>query len=250
MIVARPRHPAPTSAGPFNPAALRDEFPTLHRAVAGGELTYLDSAASSLTPRVVIEALERFYRDDYANIHRAGHQLAAAATAAYEGARARVQRFINAASAEEVVFVRSCTEALNLVATSYGGMELGRGDEVLVSEMEHHSNFLPWQRLCHDRGADFVVAPIDDRGELQLDRLQRAISPRTKIVAVAHVSNALGTINPLRRVIELAHAKGAKVVVDGAQGAVHLPVDVRQKMLQGNFQRILDRARITSRKGR
>ena len=214
-------------AASFALEAVRRDFPTLERLIHGQPLIYLDSGASALKPQVVIERMTRFYRDDFANIHRGAHTLSAQATADYEAARAEVASFIGAADSDEIVFVRGTTEAVNLVAASYGPQVLGAGDRVVVTELEHHSNFLPWQRLCAERGAELVVAPIDDEGELDMARTAELIDQRTKIVAVAHVSNVLGTVLPIAELARLAHGVGAVLFVDGAQGVVHLPVDVR-----------------------
>lgn len=215
-------------------AAIRADFPILERQIHGRPLVYLDSAASALTPRPVVERLCHFHEHEYANIHRGAHQLSAEATAAYEDARATVARFIGAAAQEEVVFTGGCTAAINLVASCLGELGVGEGelgvgegDEVIVSELEHHSNFLPWQRLCERRGARLIMAPIDDDGLLDVEAFARLLGSRTKLVAIAHVSNVLGTLQPLAEVIARAHAVGAKVLVDGAQGVVHMPVDVQ-----------------------
>ncbi len=230
-------HPSPPEAevvtlhspvvGPFDVQRVRCDFPILARPVRGKPLVYLDSAATTQKPRQVVEAMARFFDQENANVHRGVHFLSERATAAYEGARDRVRRFLNARDASEIVFVRGTTEAINLVAFTFGRMRVGAGDEVLVTELEHHSNIVPWQMLCQERGARLAVAPVDDRGVLLLDALERAIGPRTRLVAVSHVSNALGTVNPVKRIVELAHARGVPVVVDGAQGAPHAPVDVQ-----------------------
>ncbi|HEU0199160.1 MAG TPA: cysteine desulfurase [Burkholderiaceae bacterium] len=213
-------------AAEFDVARVREDFPVLRREVHGRPLVYLDNAATSQKPRCVIEAEAEYYAHSNANIHRGVHQLSQEATAAYEKARDTTRRFVNAAQLEEIVFVRGATEAINLVAASYG-QRLRPGDEVLITEMEHHSNIVPWQLLCERSGAVLRVAPIDDAGALRVDEFERLLSPRKKIVAIAHVSNALGTINPVRRLIGLAHAQGAIVLVDGAQAAPHLAVDVQ-----------------------
>jgi cysteine desulfurase/selenocysteine lyase len=211
----------------FDVAAVRREFPVLGETVHGKPLVYLDSAASAQKPRAVIDAERRVYESSYANIHRGVHHLSMVATDAYEKARARVQRFLGAGDSREIVLLRGTTEAVNLVAWSYGRTHVGEGDEVLVTGLEHHSNIVPWQLLCEEKGAALRVAPIDDEGEVDMAAFERLLSPRTRIVAVAHVSNALGTVNPVRRMTELAHAAGAVVMVDGAQAAPHLAVDVR-----------------------
>jgi cysteine desulfurase/selenocysteine lyase len=207
--------------------AVRREFPILRVTVHGKPLVYLDSAASAQKPQAVIDAERGVYERYYANIHRGVHKLSQLATDAYEKARGSVRRFLNAADSREIVFVRGTTEAINLVAQSYGRRHLGRGDEVLISGLEHHSNIVPWQLLCEEQGASLRVAPIDDAGEVDMAAFERLLSTRTRVVSVAHVSNALGTVNPVRRMSELAHAAGAVVMVDGAQAAPHLAVDVR-----------------------
>jgi cysteine desulfurase/selenocysteine lyase len=211
----------------FDVEAVRREFPVLGETVHGKPLAYLDSAASAQKPRAVIDAERLVYERSYANVHRGVHRLSALATEAYEKARAKVQRFLGAAESREVVLLRGTTEAVNLVAQSYGRRHVGSGDEVLVTGLEHHSNIVPWQLLCEEKGAVLRVAPIDDAGEVDVDAFERLLSPRTRVVSFAHVSNALGTVLPVRRLTELAHAAGAVVVVDGAQAAPHLAVDVQ-----------------------
>jgi cysteine desulfurase / selenocysteine lyase len=205
----------------------RADFPALSRPVHGQPLVYLDSAATTQMPEVVIQAVSRFARQGRGNVHRGVHQLAARATAAYEGARATAQKFLGARHPAEIVFVRGATEAINLVAWSFGQVRVGPGDEVLVSTLEHHSNIVPWQMLCEKTGAHLRVAPITDAGELLPDDLARLIGPRTRLVALTHVSNAIGTITPVRTIADLAHAQGAALLVDGAQAAAHLPIDVQ-----------------------
>jgi cysteine desulfurase/selenocysteine lyase len=212
---------------PYQVERLRQAFPILAQRIYGKPLVYLDSAATSQKPQAVIEAMSRFFLEENANVHRGVHYLSLRATEAYEQARTKVQHFLNAAHAEEIVFVRGTTEAVNLVAQTYGKVHVHAGDEVLISAMEHHSNIVPWQMLCEQSGARLRVAPINDAGELQLDKLERLIGPRTKLLAIAHVSNVLGTVNPIRRIVELAHARGVPVLVDGAQAAPHLQLDVR-----------------------
>ena len=216
----------PVAAG-FDVERVRCDFPILARPVRGKALVYLDSAATTQKPRVVVEAMARYFDQENANVHRGVHFLSERATEAYEGARERVRRFLNARDASEIVFVRGTTEAINLVAFTFGRQRVGAGDEVLVTAMEHHSNIVPWQMLCEQQGAKLVVAPIDDRGVLLLDELERRIGPRTRVLSVTHVSKALGTVNPVKRVVELAHARGVPVVVDGAQGAPHVAADVQ-----------------------
>ncbi len=212
----------------FDVERVRQDFPALELRVRGKPLVYLDSAASAQKPLAVLEAVERCYREYYSNVHRGAHYLSHKATEAYEEARAKVQRFLNAPSPREIVFLRGTTEGINLVAWSYGRTHVGDGDEVLITAMEHHSNIVPWQLLCEEKGARLRVAPIDDRGEVILEEFERLLSPRTRLVAIAHVSNALGTINPVREMTEMAHARGVPVLVDGAQAAPHLRVDVQE----------------------
>ncbi len=210
--------------------AIRAQFPILRTRIHGKPLVYLDSAASAQKPEAVVAAEARFYREGYANVHRGVHTLSQRATAAYEAARARVASFLGAGDPAEVVFTRGATEGLNLVAWCFGRPRLAAGDAVLLTEMEHHSNIVPWQLVCAAAGARLLVAPVDDRGELRLEEVERLLAPRAgsriKIVSLVHVSNALGTVNPVAEVTRLAHAAGAAVVVDGAQAAPHLPVDV------------------------
>jgi len=210
----------------FDVMRLRGDFPILERRVHGKPLVYLDNAATSQKPRCVIEREARYYAETNANVHRGIHALSQEATDAYEGARDEVQRFVNAAKREEIVFVRGTTEAINLVAASFG-QRLKPGDEILITGMEHHSNIVPWQLLCERSGAVLRIASITDAGELNLESFERRLGPHTRIVAITHVSNALGTINPVREMITLAHAHGAVALVDGAQAAPHLPVDVQ-----------------------
>jgi len=210
------------------PATIRDDFPILRQRVAGGKpLVYLDSAATSQKPRQVIDAIVRYYSEYNANIHRGVYSIAERATAAYEEARAKVARFIGAADPAEVVFTRNVTEALNLVAHGWGRRHVGPGDEILTTELEHHSDLVPWQMLANERGARLRHIPFDDRGRLVLDDLDRLLTDRTRIVALAHVSNTFGTVIPVERIAKAAHARGAVVVVDGAQSTPHRPVDVR-----------------------
>ena len=215
------------SPAAFDVRARRRDVPGLHQEVHGEPLVYLDNAATTQKPRAVLEALQRFYVEDCANVHRGVHLLSVRATEAYEAARDSVGRFLNATSAREIVFVRGTTEAINLVAQTFVRRRLGAGDEILITAMEHHSNIVPWQFVCAETGARLRVAPIDDTGELRLDEFERLLGPRTRFVAVVHVSNALGTVNPVRRIVELAHARGIPVLVDGAQAVAHLTVDVQ-----------------------
>jgi len=207
-------------------ALCRNDFPALDQQVNGQPLVYLDSAASSQQPAAVIDAIARFQRHDHANVHRGVHTLSHRATDAYEGAREKVRAFINAASTREIVFTRGTTEAINLVAASLG-QSFAPGDEILITHMEHHSNIVPWQMLCEQRGTKLVVAPIAEDGSLLLDEFRELLSPRTRLVAVTHVSNALGTINPVRSIIAAAHDRDVPVLVDGAQATLHGPVDVQ-----------------------
>jgi len=207
---------------------VRGEFPILRRTQRGKPLVYLDSAATAQKPRAVIDAVSRFYEESYASVHRGVYELSERATRLYEGARERVRGFLGAAEAREIVFVRNATEAINLVAWSFGRARLGPGDEVLLTAMEHHANIVPWQLVCEERGARLRVAAIHDSGEVDLAALEALLSERTRLVAVSHVSNVLGTINPVREITRLAHARGVPVLVDGAQAAPRIPVDVRE----------------------
>jgi len=215
------------AAAPFDVEKVRAEFPILSERVHGRPLVYLDNAATSQKPDAVIKAIADYYRFDNANIHRGVHLLSQRATEAYEGTRAAVQGFINARSASEIVFVRGTTEAINLVVQTYGRQHVGRGDEVVITAMEHHSNIVPWQMLCEEKGAKLLIAPINDRGELLLEKYERLLGPSTRMVAIAHVSNALGTINPVKEMIRMAHGRGVPVLVDGAQAVPHTRVDVQ-----------------------
>lgn len=207
--------------------AIRRDFPVLHQEVHGRRLAYLDNAATTQKPVAVLDALRHYYSTDNANIHRGVHTLSQRATEAYERVRGEVRAFMNARYDHEIVYVRGATEAINLVASSYGGMVLKPGDEVVISGMEHHSNIVPWQMVCERTGAHLRVIPISDDGELCVDALEDMLSDRTKIVALVHVSNSLGTINPVREVVNMAHEAGAKVLIDGAQAVSHMPVDVQ-----------------------
>lgn len=211
----------------YDLAKIRADFPILGQTVHGKPLVYLDNAASTQKPRAVIDCLGKVYEEDYANVHRGVHTLSQRCTDLYEGAREKIQQFLNAKHSHEIIFVRGTTEAINLVAQSYGRSALREGDEILITAMEHHSNIVPWQMLCQQTGAVLKVAPIDLRGELRLEEFEKLLSGRTKLVSVAHMSNALGTINPVKEIIVLAHAKGVPVLLDGAQAAPHLAVDVQ-----------------------
>jgi len=215
-----------TVAG-FDVERVRTDFPILYRNVHGRTLVYLDNAATAQKPQVVIDAVRRYYEQDNANIHRGVHFLSEHATEEYEGARKTAQSFLNAADASEIIFVRGATEAINLVAQTYGCTHVHAGDEVLITAMEHHSDIVPWQILCEEKGARLRVAPISDSGELMLEDFEKLLGPRTKIVAITHVSNALGTINPVQRIIEMARRGNIRVLVDGAQAVPHLKVDVQ-----------------------
>jgi cysteine desulfurase / selenocysteine lyase len=221
------RAPAPRGSAAFDAARLRAEFPILATTAHGKALVYLDNAATSQKPRAVIDRLERYYTTENANVHRGVYDLSERATAEYERAREKARAFLNAASTREIVFVRGTTEGINLVASSWGRSSLQPGDEVLVSAMEHHSDIVPWQLVCEARGAVVRVIPMNRRGELLLEEYERLLTGRTRIVAVAHVSNSLGTINPIADMVRLAHARGIPVLVDGAQAAPHLRIDVQ-----------------------
>ena len=207
--------------------ALRADFPALQQLVHGRPLVYLDNAASSQTPRPVIDAIVDYYERDRSNVHRGIHELSQRATDKYESARLSVQQFLNAAEPEEVIWTCGATESINLVASSWGGAQIGPGDDVIISAMEHHSNIVPWQILCQEKGANLRVIPMNFAGELLMSEFEKLLSPRTKIVAVTQVSNALGTVNPVQEIAAKAHSVGAVCLVDGAQAAPHMPVDVQ-----------------------
>ena len=211
----------------FDVQRVRRDFPILSERVYGKLLVYLDSANTSQKPQAVLDAMDAYYRHANANIHRATHLLSERATALYEGARAKAAAFVNAPDAKHIVLTRGTTDGINLVAQSYGRSMLRAGDEIVISWLEHHSNIVPWQMLCEQIGTVLRVVPIDDRGEIDLEQYAATLSPRTRLVAIGHVSNALGTINPVRSMIEQAHARGAVVLIDGAQAVPHLPVDVQ-----------------------
>lgn len=218
--------PRPPRSG-FDVQRIREDFPILKRQVHGKPLVYLDNAATAQKPQVVIDAIAHYYRAENANVHRGVHFLSECATRAYEDGRSKVRRFIGAADDREIIFVRGTTEAINLVAQSYGRTFLTAGDEIIISAMEHHSNIVPWQMLREQVGATLRVIPINNEGELYLDHYERYLNERTKLVAIAHVSNALGTVNPVKQMIELAHRRNVPVLVDGAQAVPHMAVDVR-----------------------
>jgi cysteine desulfurase/selenocysteine lyase len=222
------KQPRVNPAGPgFDAERVRQDFPILRQKVHGRPLVYLDNAATSQKPQSVLDALEHFYKADCSNIHRGVHQLSERATDAYEKARVKVQRFLNAESAREIIFVRGTTEAINLVASTFGRQRLAPGSDILLTAMEHHSNIVPWQMLCEEKGVQLRVAPINDAGEVCMEDFERLLTPHVKLAAIAHVSNALGTVNPVRQMIELCHQRGIPVLVDGAQAAPHLRIDVR-----------------------
>ena len=207
---------------------VRRDFPILGRTARGHQLVYLDNAATTQKPQQVIDRLVRYYREENSNVHRGVHYLSEVATAAYEGSRTVIQRFLNARSEKEIVITRGTTEGINLVAQSWGRKNVGEGDEVVITALEHHSNIVPWQMLCAETGATLRVAPVNDAGEVIIEEFTKLLNERTKIVAFGHASNALGTINPVRQMTQLAHDAGAVVVIDGAQGVPHLPIDVQE----------------------
>jgi cysteine desulfurase/selenocysteine lyase len=211
----------------FDVASVRADFPTLHQKVHGKPLVYLDNAATAQKPQAVIDVMRHYYELDNANIHRGVHLLSERATKLYEDAREKVRRYINAKSVKEVIYVRGATEGINLVAQTYGRKNIGAGDEIVISAMEHHSNIVPWQMLCEEKGAVLKVIPMNDAGELDMAAYEALLGPKTKLVAVVHVSNALGTINPVKPIIDLAHQHGAVVLLDGAQAAPHVRIDVQ-----------------------
>ena len=217
-----------TPIAPYDVDALRADFPILTERPYGKPLVYLDNAASAQKPRAVIERIVHAYEHEYANVHRGLHYLANAATEAYEAARERVRRFLNAASTDEIVFTRSATEAINLAAASFGLQHIGAGDEIVLSVMEHHSNIVPWHFHRERKGAVLKWVDVEDDGSLSLEAFERALTPRTKIVAISQMSNVLGTVAPIKEIVRLAHERGVPVLVDGSQGAVHLDVDVRE----------------------
>jgi cysteine desulfurase/selenocysteine lyase len=211
----------------FDVEAIRKDFPILHQQVHGKDLVWFDNAATTQKPQQVIDAISHFYEHDNSNIHRASHTLAARSTDAYEGARDKVKRFINAPSTDEIIFVRGTTEGINLVAQTYGRKFVQPGDEIILSTLDHHANIVPWQQLAKERGAHLLVMPVNDRGEIILEDYERLLSPRTRIVSFAHVNNTFGTISPAKLIIEKAHRYGARVLVDGAQSIAHSAVDVQ-----------------------
>ena len=217
----------PAATSPLDVARIREDFPILRQTVNGHPLVYLDNAATSQKPQVVIDALVNYYTTENSNVHRGVHTLSQQATEDYEGARSKVRRMLNAEKDEEIIFVRGTTEGINLVAQSFGRANIGQDDEIVISCLEHHSNIVPWQIICQERGARLRVVPINDAGELLLEEYEAMLGPRTKLVSMLHISNALGTINPVKQIIELAHSRGIPVLLDGAQAAPHMPVDVQ-----------------------
>ncbi|NDD63074.1 MAG: cysteine desulfurase [Acidobacteria bacterium] len=213
---------------PFDVAAIRSDFPILRQRVKGWPLVWLDNGSTTQKPSAVIDRLARFYSDENSNVHRAAHELAARATGAYDEAREKIRRFLNAGSARELVFVRGTTEAINLVAATWGETNIGSGEEIVVSHLEHHANIVPWQMLCARRGAQLRVIPVDDDGQIRLDEYRKLLNARTKLVALTQVSNALGTVTPVRQMVDLARQHGAKVLVDGAQAVAHTRVDLQE----------------------
>jgi cysteine desulfurase/selenocysteine lyase len=220
--------PAEAPLAALDVRRIREDFPILQQQVRGKPLVYLDNAATSQKPRVVMETLERFYGTECSNVHRGVHVISERATQDYEESRVKVQRFLGARETREIIFVRGTTEAINLVAASYGRKFVQAGDEILITAMEHHSNIVPWQILCEQTGARLRVAPINDAGELLVEEFERLLNPQTRVVAVCHVSNALGTVNPIRRIIQSAHRLNVPVLVDGAQAAPHMKVNVEE----------------------
>ncbi len=224
MTAAKPG----ATAGSLDIARIRQDFPILKQKVNGKPLVYLDNAATSQKPQVVIDTLNRYYTTENSNIHRGVHTLSQQATQEYEDTRAKIRRFLNASDDREIIFVRGATEGINLVAQSYGRQNVAEGDEVVISAMEHHSNIVPWQILCQEKGAHLRVIPMNDDGELLVDEYERLLGPRTKMVSVVHMSNSLGTINPVRQMVEMAHSRGIPVLLDGAQSTPHMAIDVQQ----------------------
>ncbi|HLC08597.1 MAG TPA: aminotransferase class V-fold PLP-dependent enzyme, partial [Methyloceanibacter sp.] len=214
----------PLASAPYDVAAIRADFPILARKVHGKPLVYLDNGASAQKPKQVLETIERAYENEYANVHRGLHYLSNLATENFEKAREKVRSFVNAKSDAEIIFTRNATEGINLVASSYGRDHIGEGDEIVLTIMEHHSNIVPWHFLRERKGAVLKWVPVTDEGEFRIEDFEAQLSPRTKMIALTHMSNVLGTIVPVKEVVAIAHAHGIPVLVDGAQGAVHLPV--------------------------
>ena len=217
-----------TNASAFDVARIREDFPVLHQMVNGKPLVYLDNAATTQKPQVVIDALIRYYTSDNSNVHRGVHTLSQRATEDFDMGRGKARQFLNAASDQEIIFVKGTTDGINLVAHSYARPNLGEGDEIIISTMEHHSNIIPWQVLCQEKGSHLRVIPISDAGELIIDEYENLLTPRTKLVAITHVSNVLGTVNPIEQIVEIAHSRGVPVLVDGAQAVPHMKVDVQK----------------------
>lgn len=227
ILTLQPPEPVARTPMPFDVRRIRADFPILGERVQGRPLVYLDNGATAQKPRAVIDALSQYYATQNANVHRGVHHLSQVATDAYEAARRKVATFINAASDREIVFVRGTTEGINLIAQTFGRVQIGAGDEIIVSEMEHHSNIVPWWMLCREKGATLRVIPMNDRGELRLDAYQTLFSPRTKLVSFVHISNVLGTVNPATEIARIAHERGVPVHIDGAQAVPHQRVDVQ-----------------------
>jgi len=227
-LAERPVISGVSDTSPYDVWKVRQDFPILHRCVHGKPLVYLDNAATTQKPVLVLDAMAEYYADYNANIHRSSHLLAELATRGYEDARVKIKDFLNAADAHEIIYVRNATEGVNLVAQTWGRKNIKEGDEIIVSEMEHHCNIIPWQMLCEEKGAKLRVIPINDDGELLMDEYAKLLNEKTKFVGIVHMSNALGTINPVKQVIDLAHARGIPVLVDAAQSAYHMPIDVQE----------------------
>ena len=217
-----------TNASGFDAARIREDFPILDQMVNGKPLVYLDNAATTQKPQVVIDALVNYYTSDNSNVHRGVHTLSQRATEDFDGGRSKARQFLNAGSDQEIIFVKGTTDGINLVAQSYARPNLGEGDDIIISTMEHHSNIIPWQVLCQEKGAHLRVIPISDAGELLIDEYEKLLTPRTKLVAITHVSNVLGTVNPIEQIVEIAHNRGVPVLVDGAQAVPHMAVDVQK----------------------
>jgi len=217
-----------TNASGFDVARIREDFPILDQMVNGKPLVYLDNAATTQKPQVVIDALVNYYTSDNSNVHRGVHTLSQRATEDFDIGRSKARQFLNAGSDQEIIFVKGTTDGINLVAQSYARPNLGEGDDIIISTMEHHSNIIPWQVLCQEKGAHLRVIPISDAGELLIDEYEKLLTPRTKLVAITHVSNVLGTVNPIEQIVEIAHNRGVPVLVDGAQAVPHMAVDVQK----------------------
>ena len=228
MTAAKPKGDCGATAGSLDVVRIREDFPILKQKVNGKPLVYLDNAATSQKPQVVIDTLTRYYATENSNIHRGVHSLSQQATQEYEDTRAKIRQFLNASDDREIIFVRGTTEGINLVAQSYGRQNVWEGDEVVISAMEHHSNIVPWQILCQEKGAHLRVIPMNDDGELLMDEYEGLLGPRTKLVSVVHMSNSLGTINPVRQMVEMAHGHGIPVLLDGAQSTPHMAIDVQE----------------------